>query len=102
MNDIIKIENGHLAAQTIEYIRATEARMKKEKEEYDAFKAELLKAMEQNGVVKIDTDEVLINYVVPTNREAFDSKSFKDDFPDLYDHYVKISPVKASVRIKVK
>ena len=76
--------------------------MKKEKEEYDAFKSELLKAMEQNGVVKIDTDEVLINYVASTNRETLDSKAFKDDFPDLYDNYVKISAVKPSVRIKVK
>lgn len=102
MNDIIKIENGHLAAQTIEYIRATEARMKKEKEEYDAFKAELLQAMEQNNVVKIDTDEVLINYVAATNRETFDSKAFKADMPDLYNEYVKFSEVKPSVRIKVK
>lgn len=102
MNDIIRIENGQLAVQTIEYIRATEARMKKEKEEYDAFKAELLQAMEQNGVVKIDTDEVLINYIPSTIRETFDSKAFEDDFPDLYDHYVKMSKVKPSVRIKVK
>lgn len=102
MNDIIRIENGQLAVQTIEYIRATEARMKKEKEEYDAFKAELLQAMEQNGVVKIDTDEVLINYVTSTNRETFDSKAFKADMPDLYNEYVKFSEVKPSVRIKVK
>lgn len=102
MNDIIRIENGHLAAQTVEYIRAIEARMKKEKEEYDAFKAELLQAMEQNGVVKIDTDEVLINYVAATNRETFDSKAFKADMPDLYNEYVKFSEVKPSVRIKVK
>lgn len=102
MNDIIKIENGHLASQTIEYIRATETRMKKEKEEYDAFKAELLQAMEQNCVVKIDTDEVLINYVASTNRETFDSKAFKADMPDLYNEYVKFSEVKPSVRIKVK
>lgn len=102
MNDIIRIEDGQLAVQTIEYIRATEARMKKEKEEYDAFKAELLQAMEQNGVVKIDTDEVLINYVTSTNRETFDSKAFKADMPDLYNEYVKFSEVKPSVRIKVK
>lgn len=58
--------------------------------------------MEQNGVVKIDTDEVLINYIPSTIRETFDSKAFEDDFPDLYDHYVKMSKVKPSVRIKVK
>lgn len=102
MNDIIKIENGHLAAQTIEYIRVTEARMKKEKEDYDAFKRELLKAMEGNGITKIDTDTVTVSYIGATTRETFDSKAFKADMPELYDEYTRFSDVSPSIRIKVK
>ena len=102
MNDIIKIKNGHLAAQTIEYIRATEARMKKEKEDYDAFKRELLKAMEGNGIKKIDTDTVTVSYIGATTRETFDSKAFKADMPELYDEYTRFSDVSPSIRIKVK
>ena len=102
MNDIIKIENGHLAAQTIEYIRATEARMKKEKEDYDAFKRELLKAMEGNGITKIDTDTVTVSYIGATTRETFDSKAFKADMPELYDEYTRFTDVSPSIRIKVK
>ena len=102
MNDIIKIENGHLAAQTIECIRATEARMKKEKEDYDAFKRELLKAMEGNGITKIDTDTVTVSYIGATTRETFDSKAFKADMPKLYDEYTRFSDVSPSIRIKVK
>ena len=38
---------------------------------------------------------------VTHNGETFDSKTFRKDHPDLYDEYVSISMVKASVRMKV-
>lgn len=102
MNELIQFENGHLAEKAVEYIRATEARMKKEKEDYDAFKRELLKAMEGNGITKIDTDTVTVSYIGATTRETFDSKAFKADMPELYDEYTKLSDVSPSIRIKVK
>ena len=58
--------------------------------------------MEQNNIIKLETDELAITYVAPTDRESFDSKSFKADHQDLYDEYVKMSSVKSSVRLKVK
>lgn len=102
MNELIQFENGKLAEKAVEYIRATEARMKKEKEEYDAFKRELLKAMEGNGITKIDTDTVTVSYIGATTRETFDSKAFKADMPELYDEYTRFSDVSPSIRIKVK
>ncbi len=102
MNELIQFENGHLAAKAVEYIRTTEARMKKEKEDYDAFKRELLKAMEGNGITKIDTDTVTVSYIGATTRETFDSKAFKADMPQLYDEYTRFSDVSPSIRIKVK
>lgn len=102
MNELIQFENGHLAEKSVEYIRATEARMKKEKEDYDAFKRELLKAMEGNGITKIDTDTVTVSYIGATTRETFDSKAFKADMPELYDEYTKLFDVSPSIRIKVK
>lgn len=97
MNELIKFENGHLAKKAVEYIRAVESRMKKEKEDYDAFKRELLKAMEDNGIKKIDTDTVTVSYIGATTRETF-----KADLPELYDVYTKFSDVSPSIRIKVK
>lgn len=96
MNELIQFENGHLAEKAVEYIRA------KEKEDYDAFKRELLKAMEGNGITKIDTDTVTVSYIGATTRETFDSKAFKADMPELYDEYTKLSDVSPSIRIKVK
>ena len=102
MNELIKFENGQLTEKTIEYLANCEMAMKKAKEEYDKMKADLLEAMEKNRIVKIDTPKLLINYVAATEQERFDSKLLKETSPDLYDQFVKFTPVKASVRIKVK
>ena len=58
--------------------------------------------MESKGIIKVETEEITISYIAPTDRETFDSKRFKADHADLFDEYVKMSPVKSSVRIKVK
>ena len=102
MSDIIKFENGQLTKDAITYLANCEKAMKKIKEEYEQMKIDLLDAMEQNGILKIDTDEIAIIYIASAESERFDSKKFREDMPDLYDEYVKFAPVKASVRIKVK
>ncbi len=101
MDDLIKIENGQLAPATIEVIRNFEIQKKAFDEQYNNFKAELLNAMEQNGIVKFENDNLKISYIAESERETFDSKQFKVDMPDLYDEYVKFSKVKPSIRIKV-
>lgn len=102
MNDIIKFENGKLADKAVEFIVTVEMQMKALKDQYDKFKDDLKTAMEQNGIVKIESGDVRINYIGESTRETFDSKQFREDFPDLYDEYVKMSKVKPSVRIKVE
>lgn len=72
------------------------------KKKQDEMKKAILEEMEAKNVVKLDNDILTITYIATTDRETFDSKKFKTDNPDLYDEYVKISPVKPSVRIKVK
>jgi regulator of replication initiation timing len=79
-----------------------ERQAKEIKEKQDALKQRILEEMENNGILKIDTDDLTITYVAPTSRETFDSKKFRKDNPDMYDEYVSISPVKASIRMKVK
>lgn len=102
MNDLIKFKDGKLAQQTINYITAIETQMKILKDQYDAFKDDLKEAMEQNGLIKVECDNIKINYIAESTRETFDSKAFKSDMPELYNEYVKFSKVKASVRIKVE
>lgn len=101
--ELVKVENGYiLDKQSIEAIKEVEKLSKALKVKQDAIKAELLKVMEDNNVVKFENEDLLINYIGPTQRETFDSKQLKADNPDLYDLYVKLSEVKASVRIKLK
>ena len=101
--ELIKVENGYvLDKQSLDQIKEVEKLAKSLKAKQDAIKAELLKVMEDNNIVKFENEDLLINYIGPTQRETFDSKQLKADNHDLYDLYVKLSEVKASVRIKLK
>ena len=103
-NALIRMDNdvAILSSEVAEYIADLERQAKAIKTRQDKLKAKLLEEMEKQGIIKIDTDDLTISYVAETTRETFDGKSFKADFPDLYDEYVKIGKVSASVRLKVK
>lgn len=104
MNELIVMENGlpvlndNIANELIDI----EMMAKSLKERADALKAEILAAMEKNNIVKVDTPSMLISYIAPTDRETFDTKALKAELPEIYDSYCKITPVKASIRIKVR
>ena len=102
MNNLIKIENGKLDQTTIQTLVEFERMAKQIKEQEDELKRQILEAMERNGIIKIDSPDLLINYIAETDRETFDSKRFRAEYPELYDDFVKLSTVKPSIRIKVK
>lgn len=102
MANIVKIENGELSQESKKWLIALEKQRKLINDEYDNFKTELLKAMEENGVVKIENEDLIISYIASGEKETFDSKSFKKDHSEMYDQYVKFTQVKSSIRIKVK
>lgn len=91
-----------VGAERLQKIAEFEKLAKEIKAKEDALKDEILKTMESFGILNIETPELKISYVAPTNRETFDSKTFRKDFEDLYDEYVVVTPVKSSIRIKVK
>lgn len=103
--ELIKIENGIALLDNAEFVNE----FIKEQKLVDALnesikikKEMLLKEMEDKNILKIDTDTLNINYIAPSERETFDSKKFREENSDLYDEYVKFSPVKSSVRVKLK
>lgn len=104
MDKLIRMEQGSaMLDNEVSYELAYFEKMANEiKAKQDAIKKRILAEMEEHGILKIDTDELTITYVAPTSRETFDSENFRKDNPDLYDEYVKISTVSASVRMKVK
>lgn len=113
MTDLIKIHeetgllqaNGNLVVFQPEIaarIADFEKQVKLVNEKEKALKEAILSEMERFGVTKLETPEVLINYIPKTDRESFDSKALREDFPDIYDTYCKVSPVKPTVRIRTR
>lgn len=104
MNDLINFERNKpmLDPQVSSAIAEYERTIDYLKGKVDAIKKTILEEMEKNGIIKIETDDVVITYIASTERETFDSKTFRKDHSDLYDDYIKMSPVKASIKIKVK
>ena len=104
MKSMVKLENGEygLVSDAINTIVEIEKQIKDLKALQDSYKEKLLKEMEENNVLKVDTEELSISYVAPSTRETLDSKKVKEDLPDIYDLYVKFTDVKSSLRIKVK
>ena len=102
--ELIKVENGLsiLDAETSQKIADFEKAIKDMQEQEKALKEAILEEMKQKKIIKIDTPEIAITYVDETYKETFDTKLFKEQNPDLYDAYVKMSVVKSSLRLKVK
>lgn len=102
--ELIRVEDGLeiLDPEVSKTIAEFEKQIKAIKEQEDNLKKAILEEMEQRQIVKMETPDLLISYVAPTDRETFDSKSFREEHQELYDDYVKMTPVKSSIRIKVK
>lgn len=58
--------------------------------------------MEQRGILNVEMGGVKITYVNGSTKKTFDTLSFKNDYKDLYESYIKKTEVKPSVRITVK
>ena len=104
MDELIVLEKDNyiLNNGTLRLIADFETRIKELKEQEDELKSRILTEMEEKNIIKLETDDLTINYIASTDREDFDKKKFKEDNQDLYDEYVKMTPVKSSIRIKVK
>ena len=106
MEKIIRVENGVsiLDAEVSKKIAEFEKKLKALKEQEDELKQAILEEMEKQNIIKLEdeTSGLTINYIAKSYRETFDSKKFREDYPEKYDDYIRMSPVKSSIRIKVK
>ena len=102
--DLITINNNIaiLDTETAQKIAEFERTIKNIKEQEETLKTAILEEMERKNILMLETDDMTISYIASFDRETFQTKEFKKDHADLYDEYVKMSPVKSSVRIKVK
>lgn len=91
-----------LSEETSTKIAEFERQLKEIKEKEEELKQAILDEMESKNIIKIDTPELIVTRVLPTTRETLDSKALREELPDIYDAYVRISDVKGSLRIKLK
>ena len=102
MNEIILTSENELALSTERNICELLRTLDELKKQETKIKADLIDEMKKRGLVKIDTEKLTITYIEETTRESLDTKKLKEENPDVYDEYCRISPVKESIRIKVK
>lgn len=98
----IKGETSVLNETTANTLALYQQKIAELKAKEDEIKKAILEEMESKNIIKLDNEYLTISYIAPTTRETFDTKKLKKDDINLYDKYVNISPVKSSIRIKVK
>lgn len=104
MNELIEINLGaiELSKGVDNIIKQFNEAIEQLTNEYNELKKRLLSEMENKGVINVENGSIRINYIQPDCREMFDSKAFRAAYPDLYDEFVTMTPVKSSIRITVK
>ena len=73
----------------------------KKKKEVD-LKEALKTAMRDGEVKKFENDIISLTYIAPTQRKTIDTEKLKEEKPELWEEYSKVSEVSDSVRVKVK
>ena len=104
MNNIIERTGSDVtfSEEVCERIISLEKQAKEIKKQQDDMKSEILYTMLKYGVLKFDNEFLKIAFIPEHDAEKFDSNTFKEENPDIYDSYVKLSKVKPSIRITVK
>lgn len=68
----------------------------------DEIKERIKTEMGQRGIYSLTVGKVNMTYVSEHKSKKFDSKSFKAEHEELYNRYLKESPVKDSLRVTIK
>jgi len=87
-----RIKQLSLAFETINRIQS----------EIENMKAQIKEEMEKRNIESFKCDTFTITIKKEYTRTSFDSKKFKDDFPEIWEKYKKESVVKSSINIDFK
>lgn len=89
-------------AEIEDYLADFKARAKAMEDEKAQLTEGLLDIMEQRNVKTYKTDRLTLTRIDAHTSPKFDSTTFKRDYPQMYERYVKESNVKRSLRIAIK
>lgn len=91
-----------LAKEAEQLIIGIESQIKQLTEQKKAFTDGVMKAMVQAGVYSWKGEHVTITRKTATARKSFDKEKFDKDYPNVYEQYIKETPVSESLLIKIK
>lgn len=102
--ELVRYENEKLIVAeefTKEYaeFQRQVAKMKVKEEE---IKKALKEAMEKHNLTGYEDEFIKVSYRKPSQRVTVDSKRLKEELPDVYIEYSKVSDVSSSVSIEAK
>jgi len=101
--DEIKLVDQALPAEVVDEIIRVEKLADEYSKAQKKMRADILKAMQDAGVEKIDIEDVIALTIVPeSTSERLDTKALKEELPDIYDTYCKISPKSAYLKVTIR
>ena len=101
-NEIILTNDNSLLRSSEVHIKCVLTQLDELKKQEKQLKESLREEMKKRGVVKVESENMIVTYVAPYQSEKFDSKKLREEKPDVYDEYCYFSDVSDSVRIKLK
>ena len=90
--------NAELELQVIQYLKNTRTA----KDHYNRVRRAIKKEMIHNDLKSIESEHLSLAYSPKTYRVSFDVNRFREDYPELYEEYMRTTPVKDSVKIVIK
>ena len=90
--------NADLEHQVIQYLKNTRTA----KDRYNKVRRAIKKEMITNDLKSIESEYLSLAYSPKSYRVTFDVNRFREDYPELYEEYMRTTPVKDSVKIVLK
>ena len=79
-----------------------ETRLKRLTEQKKALMDGLMRAMVKEGIYAWKGEKMSITRKTASTRKSFDKEKFEEDYPGVYEKYIKETPVSESILIKIK
>ena len=79
-----------------------ESQLKSLTEKKKAIQEAIMQAMVKAGSYSYKSDNLSITRKTASTRKSFDKEQFDKDYPNVYDKYIKETPVAESLLIKIK
>lgn len=91
-----------IVAKQIEKLELQLANFKEIEKQHKEMKKKLYDLMDEYDIKKWETDNIIITRKLPTTRTSVDTKRLKEECPEIFEAFTKVSKVSGSVVIKLK